>query len=96
MSTLDYSERRPFRQGYAGTGKTWLLVARILRLLLAGAEPDSILAITFTRKAAAEIQQCLTEWLEKWLVLDDQALAEDLKKIRRISNLFLIIFGPDS
>ena len=65
----------------AGTGKTWLLVARILRLLLAGAEPDSILAITFTRKAAAEIQQRLTEWLEKWLILDDQALAEDLKKI---------------
>ena len=29
----------------AGTGKTWLLVARILRLLLAGAEPDSILTI---------------------------------------------------
>ncbi len=65
----------------AGTGKTWLLVARILRLLLAGAEPDSILAITFTRKAAAEIQQRLTEWLEKWLTLDDQELAEDLKKI---------------
>ena len=65
----------------AGTGKTWLLVARILRLLLAGAEPDSILAITFTRKAAAEIQQRLIEWLEKWLILDDQALAEDLKKI---------------
>ena len=65
----------------AGTGKTWLLVARILRLLLAGAEPDSILAITFTRKAAAEIQQRLTEWLEKWLSLDDPALAEDLAKI---------------
>lgn len=65
----------------AGTGKTWLLVARILRLLLAGAQADSILAITFTRKAAAEIQQRLTERLEKWLVLDDRALAEDLAGI---------------
>ena len=65
----------------AGTGKTWLLVARILRLLLAGAKPDSILAITFTRKAAAEIKQRLTERLEEWLYLDDQALAEDLGKI---------------
>ena len=65
----------------AGTGKTWLLVARILRLLLAGAEPDSILAITFTRKAAAEIQQRLTERLADWLALDDSDLIEDLGKI---------------
>lgn len=65
----------------AGTGKTWLLVARILRLLLAGAEPDSILAITFTRKAAAEIQQRLTEKLADWLALDDSDLIEDLGKI---------------
>ncbi len=65
----------------AGTGKTWLLVARLLRLLLGGAEPDSILAITFTRKAATEIQQRLVERLEKWLSLDDGALAEELARI---------------
>lgn len=65
----------------AGTGKTWLLVARILRLLLAGAKPDSILTITFTRKAAAEIQQRLTERLADWLDLDDSDLIEDLRKI---------------
>ena len=65
----------------AGTGKTWLLVARILRLLLAGTPPDSILAITFTRKAAAEIQQKLTERLEEWLHLDDQGLTRNLEQI---------------
>ena len=65
----------------AGTGKTWLLVARILRLLLAGAKPDSILTITFTRKAAAEIQQRLTKWMANWLTLDDSALTEELRKI---------------
>ncbi len=40
----------------AGTGKTWLLVTRLIRLLLAGARSDGILAVTFTRKAATEMQ----------------------------------------
>lgn len=39
----------------AGTGKTWQLTTWYLQLLLAGVEPDRILATTFTRKAAGEI-----------------------------------------
>ena len=47
----------------AGAGKTWMLVSRILRALLDGAEPHEILAITFTRKAAGEMRDRLNEWL---------------------------------
>jgi ATP-dependent helicase/nuclease subunit A len=50
-------------QACAGSGKTWLLVSRIVRLLLAGVRPSEILAITFTRKAAQEMQARLHEWL---------------------------------
>jgi ATP-dependent helicase/nuclease subunit A len=48
----------------AGSGKTWLLVSRMIRLLLAGAKPSELLAITFTRKAAQEMTSRLYEWLQ--------------------------------
>src|SRR6059058_4551907 len=41
----------------AGTGKTRVLVERYVNLLLAAVEPDRILAMTFTRQAAAEMRQ---------------------------------------
>ena len=47
----------------AGSGKTWMLVSRMLRALLDGAEPHEILAITFTRAAAGEMRQRLGDWL---------------------------------
>lgn len=59
----------------AGSGKTWLLVSRIVRLLLDGAAPSQILAITFTRKAAQEMQARLEAVLREMARADDAGIA---------------------
>ncbi len=53
----------------AGTGKTHVLVQRVLRLLLAGARPDTILCLTYTNAAAAEMENRLFEHLSTWAVM---------------------------
>ncbi|MFG6457890.1 UvrD-helicase domain-containing protein [Roseateles sp. BYS96W] len=61
----------------AGAGKTWMLVSRILRALLAGAQPQEIVAITFTRKAAGEMRERLLEWLAEFAAAgEEQRVAE--------------------
>ncbi len=57
----------------AGSGKTWLLASRIVRLLLAGVQPAEILAITFTRKAAREIEERVVDWLRELATAADDA-----------------------
>ena len=64
----------------AGSGKTWLLVSRIVRLLLAGARPSDILAITFTRKAAQEMAVRLREWLYTLATAPDDEVRQFLRE----------------
>ena len=64
----------------AGSGKTWLLVGRIVRALLAGAEPGQILAITFTRRAAQEMRLRLMDDLMRLALADDDAVAAWLRE----------------
>ena len=59
----------------AGSGKTHVLVQRVLRLLLAGAPPSRILCLTFTKAAAANMSARVFKELGKWTTLSDEALA---------------------
>ncbi|MBI1364196.1 MAG: double-strand break repair helicase AddA [Proteobacteria bacterium] len=67
----------------AGTGKTYVLTRRILQLLVSGAvtHAGEVLALTFTKAAAAEMQNRLHEELRNWAVMDDAALADTLHKL---------------
>ncbi|MCA0215297.1 MAG: UvrD-helicase domain-containing protein [Proteobacteria bacterium] len=62
----------------AGAGKTWMLVSRMLRALLAGAQPHEILAITFTKKAAGEMRQRLQQWLQAFAQATPEQLLHEL------------------
>ena len=65
----------------AGTGKTHVLVQRMLRLLLSGASPRSILCLTFTKNAAAEMATRVLAKLGEWATASKEALSGDLAKL---------------
>ncbi len=66
----------------AGTGKTQVLSARVLRLLLLGVRADRILCLTFTKLAAAEMQTRIFDRLAHWVRCTDAELASDLAALR--------------
>ena len=62
----------------AGTGKTQVLTARVLRLLLQGVSPGAILCLTFTKAGAAEMANRIGDRLAKWVRLPDNLLRHEL------------------
>jgi ATP-dependent helicase/nuclease subunit A len=65
----------------AGTGKTHVLTMRVLRLLLAGTAPERILALTYTKAAAAEMSKRVFERLAGWVTKDERALSGALEEL---------------
>jgi ATP-dependent helicase/nuclease subunit A len=63
-----------FVSANAGSGKTHVLVQRVIRLLLDGVPPEKILCITFTKAAAANMAERVFATLGHWVTLDDMAL----------------------
>ena len=68
----------------AGSGKTYVLTARVLRLLLSGVRPEEILCLTYTKAAAAEMRGRVAERLAQWALLDDAKLAADLESLEGV------------
>jgi ATP-dependent helicase/nuclease subunit A len=81
----------------AGTGKTEVLTARVLRLLVQGARPESLICLTFTKAAAAEMANRIGARLAAWVRLPDKVLKKELfalgestdpQTVRRARQLF--------
>jgi ATP-dependent helicase/nuclease subunit A len=63
----------------AGSGKTHVLSQRVLRLLLEGERPESILCLTFTKAAAAEMSTRVFKALADMVHKDDASLQAQLR-----------------
>src|ERR1700709_2366614 len=68
-----------FVSANAGSGKTHVLVQRVIRLLINGVPPERILCITFTKAAAANMAERVFSTLGHWVTLDDTKLDEAIR-----------------
>ena len=62
----------------AGSGKTYVLTARVIRLLLDGIKPGRLLCLTYTRAAAAEMRARVFDTLGRWAMMEEAALAAEI------------------
>ena len=70
----------------AGTGKTQVLTARVLRLLLSGVAPETVLCLTFTKAGAAEMANRIGERLATWVRMRDQELKKELFALGELND----------
>lgn len=62
----------------AGSGKTYVLSRRVIRLLLSGADPGKILCLTFTKAAAAEMSERVFSALAQWSTAGEADLRQEI------------------
>lgn len=78
QATASRPDAQVWLSASAGAGKTQVLTARVLRLLLDDADPESILCLTFTKAGAAEMADRVHERLGAWVTLPLADLRKDL------------------
>jgi ATP-dependent helicase/nuclease subunit A len=97
QADASHPARQVWLSASAGTGKTHVLTARVLRLLLNGATPDAILCLTFTKAGAAEMAERIQARLASWVRMSDAKLRKELfalsepnddEALRRARRLF--------
>lgn len=65
----------------AGAGKTRILTRRVVRMLLDGIAPHTIVCITYTKAAAAEMHTRIMRILADWAAMDEEQLREVLEDL---------------
>ncbi|MDD3668708.1 MAG: UvrD-helicase domain-containing protein [Alphaproteobacteria bacterium] len=65
----------------AGSGKTKVLTDRVLHLLLTTGRPDKLLCLTFTKAAAAEMENRIGQTLKNWVIRTDAELAREIEAL---------------
>ena len=75
----------------AGSGKTFALVIRYISLLYMGAKPESILALTFTNKAANEMSARISTVLKELHLDSRSAELEEIAKTIEVDKESLLV-----
>jgi len=81
MSAAADPKRSAWVSANAGAGKTYTLANRVTRLLLDRARPERILCLTYTKAAAAEMEDRLFKQLGQWSMASDAELARRIAEI---------------
>lgn len=76
------AEGRAIVSASAGSGKTTVMIEKIVRLILNGADVSEILAVTFTKKAAQQMKDKLKSALVKAINAEDTK-SEDLPRLKK-------------
>ena len=78
QAEASHPEKLVWLSASAGTGKTHVLTARVIRLLLAGNDPAAILCLTFTKAGAAEMADRIHARLASWVRMKEADLRKEL------------------